>query len=194
MPTIKLGVAGTHSTGKTTFLSELESRLAERGLRTSRVGDLATAARAAGFPILHNHTFESTLWIMTRGITAELEASQQADVVLVDRPVMDALAYLFAALAHRGVKLPRDRREYLLDLARHHARTYALICKTVLNPNIPLSAGRDQDLNFRKAVANELDGIFSTLSLAHRLIESGSTFINQLADELTGIATVPNDG
>ena len=105
MAAVKLGVAGTHSTGKSTLVEALASALRERGLRVGRVADLATSARDLGFPILRDHTFESTLWIMTRGIAAELEAALRVDVVLVDRPALDALGYFWAALAYRRAKL-----------------------------------------------------------------------------------------
>jgi hypothetical protein len=123
---------------------------------------------------------------MSRGITAELEGSLNADIVLVDRPVPDALSYLFAALTYRRTALSHDQRLYLLDLAKHHARTYDLIYKTVLDEHIPLAPGRDQDLVFRKAVASELDTVFSTLSLVHRVVEPGTLLIDQVVDELVG--------
>lgn len=180
MSPIKLGVAGTHSTGKSTLLSCLAKSLADKGLRVKQVADLASDARKVGFPILHNHTFESTLWIMTRGISCELEACLDADVVLVDRPVMDALAYLFAALVHRQDKVSQNQSEYLLDLARHHAKTYTVICKTTLDPSIPLGPGRDTDMAFRNSVASQLDGVFSKLSLSPRIVEHGPEFVNLL--------------
>ena len=184
MTKIKLGIAGTHSTGKSTLLTQLDTKLTARGFRVKCVGDLAMEAFNIGFPILHTHTFESTLWIMSRGISCELEASLQADVVLVDRPIMDALAYLFAALNHRGCNLSPDESKYLFDLAQHHARTYALICKTVLDPKIPLGAGRDQDMTFRAAVEDEFQSVFSKISVSPRVVETRPEFMNLLVSDI----------
>jgi len=184
MTKIKVGIAGTHSTGKSTLITQLATKLAARGFRVKCVGDLATAANNIGFPILHDHTFESTLWIMSRGISCELEASLQADVVLVDRPIMDALAYLFAALNHRGCKLEPDGSKYLFDLAQHHARTYAVLCKTVLDPRIPLGAGRDQDVMFRAAVDGELQSVFSKISVSPKVVETRPEFMNLLVSDI----------
>src|SRR5688572_12177198 len=103
---MKIGIAGTHSTGKTTILEFVGQKLQEAGFSTARVSDLASAARDAGFPILREHTFSSTLWIISRGICEELAAALKCDVILVDRPAPDALGYLYAALEHRGVSLP----------------------------------------------------------------------------------------
>src|SRR5437899_994966 len=102
---VKLAIAGSHSTGKTSLLQSVERVLRSEGYRVTRVSDLAVEARDHGFPILREHTSASTLWIMTRGITLELEAELNADVVLVDRPVADALGYLSAALKHRRSRL-----------------------------------------------------------------------------------------
>jgi nucleoside-triphosphatase THEP1 len=71
---ITIGVAGTHSTGKTTFLHRVQSELERSGRRVETVGQIAARARVVGFPILDQHTAASTLWVITRGISEELEA------------------------------------------------------------------------------------------------------------------------
>ncbi len=127
---MKIGIAGTHSTGKTTILEFVAQGIRNAGFTTTRVSDLASTAREAGFPILRDHTFESTLWIMARGICEELEAALKFDVVLVDRPVPDALGYLYAALNHRRQELPEEEIAYLKTLTRMHASTYAALFQT----------------------------------------------------------------
>lgn len=147
-----VAVTGTHSTGKSTFLDELDAELQEKGIAVGRVADKATDCRKAGFPILRDHTFESTLWIMSSVIRAELEASQNAAVVLVDRPVSDALAYLEAALDTTKRSIDQQSRLYLYSLARLHSPRYQLFFRTVLDPSVPLGDGRDSDLDFRALV------------------------------------------
>lgn len=88
----KIGIAGTHSTGKTTFLNELEAKIRSLGLRVNRVSDIGSQAAEAGFPILRDHTLESTLWIMSQGVANELKAGLDCDVLLVDRPIPDAIS------------------------------------------------------------------------------------------------------
>jgi hypothetical protein len=171
-----IGVAGTHSTGKTTFLSELRQEFGERGLRLGRVNDLATAARDAGFGILREHTFESTLWIVTRGISEELAAAIAADVVLVDRPVPDALGYLKAALEHRGDDLSPAQWAYLWSIARGHAPRYDLMFKTVVDPSIPIDTTKERDFDweYRVRVAASIDSVFDELQLPfHELGRGG---------------------
>jgi adenylylsulfate kinase-like enzyme len=73
--TMKIAVTGTHSTGKTTFINAVREELQGQGYRVAVVSDLGEEALNRGFPILYQHTPESTLWIMTTGIARELEAA-----------------------------------------------------------------------------------------------------------------------
>jgi len=163
----KLAVAGSHSTGKTTLLGCVESVLRDEGYRVKRVSDLAVEARTHGFPILREHTFASTLWIMTRGITLELEAELNADVVLVDRPVADAMGYLRAALKHRSSRLSEREEAYLRMLVKHHSTTYQRIFKTAIDAKRPIDANkvRDMDPHFRSEVDLALESVFSDFEI-----------------------------
>lgn len=181
---IKFGVAGTHSTGKSTLVQELDTALTARGLRVGRVADLATKARDLGFPILRDHTFESTLWIMTHGISAQLVASLNVDVVLVDRPALDAVGYLWAALEHRNASLHPAQREYLLALARHDTATYYLLCQTELDREIPLGPNRDEDFRFREAAGKHITAVFSQIQVSPRLVVTGESFLNEVVNDL----------
>ena len=120
-----------------------------------------------GFPILRDHTFESTLWIMTRGITLELEAELAADVVLVDRPVPDALGYLVAALRYRRETLSPQLQRYLDTLVMSHSNTYSRILLTTIDPQIPIDTTkeRDTDPEFRRMAADGIAQVFQRLSL-----------------------------
>ena len=182
--TIKLGVAGTHSTGKSTFLEGLEKALTPLGLRVTTVKSLATAARDAGFPILQEQTFETALWIMSEGIRLETEASLSSDVVLVDRAIFDAIGYLKAALAISNREFDTTRLEMLEDIANSYARDYDFLVLTELDKTIPLGDRRDPNVNFRIlagekildfAEANKLNYMLMTYhnrqSVTHEAIE-----------------------
>ncbi|MGH8906954.1 MAG: AAA family ATPase [Egibacteraceae bacterium] len=181
---VKIAVAGTHSTGKTTFIATLERGLTELGYAVAKVTDLGRQAAERGFPILHNHTPRSTLWIMTRGISLELEAEHRSDVVLVDRPVPDALGYYRAALTCRDEQPPPVWRDYLSRLARDHAATYDLIFKTELDATIPLGDDkpRDTDLRFRMLVDHAITAVLIDLAIPyHGLPPAGHPLAVRLA-------------
>lgn len=165
-------VAGTHSTGKSTFLDAVANACERLGCRVARVTDLAREAHELGFPILRDHTFASTFWIMTRGIARRLEAGLHADVVLVDRPALDALGYLYAALEHRGALLSTAEDAILLQLAAFDAESYDTLCLTELDPALPLGPGRDTDLDFRRSAARHIGAVFAKLQLRPRHLTS----------------------
>jgi len=158
----KIAVAGSHSTGKTTFLTTLQRAIEDLGLKADYVHDSAADARDLGFPILSGHTFESTAWLMARAIELETAASLTADVILVDRPLHDALGYLRAALAYSGRSIEASRMHTLEGLCEAWAAEYDLMFVTAIDPAIPVAEGRDPDLLFRDRAAKEVRKVIET--------------------------------
>ena len=151
----RIAVAGTHSTGKSTFLTELARRLEGEGFRVGRVADVASKAHDLGFPILRDHVYESTLWIIAEGIRQEMEEALRSDVVLVDRPVLDAVGYLLAALDATDRTEPRLPE--LEVIATAHTPYYDWVGVTVLDEAAPLGPDRDLDLSFRVGAAKRIE-------------------------------------
>ncbi|MET8764735.1 AAA family ATPase [Lentzea sp. NPDC004782] len=169
---VTIAVAGTHSTGKTTFIARLSHELRRDKITVAHVADLGEQAMSLGLPLLDNHTWASTLWFITKGISKEIEAWNRADVVLVDRPVADALGYYRAALAYRGEELEPDHMVMLESLAQHHSSNYDLLFKTTLDPTIPLGDNKERDSNarFRHLADVHVDGVLDDLGLPHELL------------------------
>ncbi|WP_177215870.1 AAA family ATPase [Actinokineospora terrae] len=153
---VTIGVLGTHSTGKSIFLARLGRALCRNNFQIVTVADLGERAKRIGLPTLFNHTYVSTLWFITRGISNELEASLHADVVLVDRAVPDALGYYRAALAYCEEQPDAIAVMTLESMMRSHSEQYDLLLRTTLDPDLPLgrNKSRDPDLDFR-ALANQ---------------------------------------
>jgi predicted ATPase len=157
----KIAVAGSHSTGKSTFVERLQAAMEPLRLRIGVVHDSAARARDIGFPILSQHTFESTAWLIAEAIRMEAESSLVSDVILVDRPVPDALGYLLAALRHTNRTLEPGRYERLETQCRAWIGEYDLIFVTELDSAVPIGPDRDNDEAFRigaeKAIHEILD-------------------------------------
>lgn len=83
---VRIGVTGTHSTGKTVMLQRIEMELRAQGIAVARTGHLAKRAAAIGLPKMQNHTTASTEWIIAQGIADEIAAGQDVHVLLCDRP------------------------------------------------------------------------------------------------------------
>jgi len=169
---VTVGVTGTHSTGKSTFLARLAHELRLRHLEVATVADLGEKAKKLGIPILFNHTWASTLWIITRGISDEVEAWLHADVVLIDRPVPDALGYYHAALEHRGQRAQPTELALLEALVRDHSRRYDLVFRTTLDPSIPVGDNKIRDDNdrFRRLADQHIATVLADLNLPHEVL------------------------
>ncbi|WP_433270758.1 AAA family ATPase [Actinosynnema sp. CS-041913] len=166
---ITIGVTGTHSTGKSTFLARLAHDLRKNNIQVATVADLGEQAQRLGLPILHNHTWASTMWFITHGISLELAVWPHAEVVLVDRPVPDALAYYRAALAHRDEHADPDTHARLEAVVRSHVHVYDLLYRTTLDPDIPLGTDkpRDPDTAFRRLADHHVRQVLHDLDISH---------------------------
>ena len=190
---IKVGITGTHSTGKSTFVAALGSAIGTHGLKVGYVSNLAKRAVDIGFPILSGHTFESTLWIMAECMKQEAEASLSKDVILVDRPVPDALGYFYAALEVTGRVEDAARLDRLKVISRACAADYDLLVVTALDRNIPIGEGRDNNQTLREAAARHIDQLMSefapnAMRLSSKncsvLVETVSAFVlSRLSDK-----------
>lgn len=185
---IKIAITGTHSTGKSTFLDQVEAYLRQKDLIVERFQSIAVDARALGFPILSGHTVDSTLWIMAECMRREAVATLKADVILVDRPVSDALGYLEAALEVSGRSAQPSRMEAVRGIARAYMSEYDLIIETILDSSVPLGPGRDLDGPLRVAAARHI-GEFAREYGDRRLTLDSSNQTKVLEDVLRRIAT-----
>lgn len=171
MKPLRIGIAGTHSTGKTSFCNLAEESLTAKGLRVARVKSFGCDAVNANIKLLRDHDEDSTLWFVTKTISAEIEASINADVILVDRPVPDALGYWMAALEYRSEVPSTDSKAMIENFVKEYTSTYSLIFATVLDNSIPLAEGRDLDLDFRQLAAINILTILKHLGTPFTLLE-----------------------
>lgn len=172
---LKIAIAGTHSTGKSTFAARLMERISGLPLRAAVVHDSAQEARDRGFPILSEHTFESTSWLIGNAMRLESEASLGADVIIVDRPVPDALGYLRAALSYTGRTLDDGRLGRLERICETWVAEYDLFFMTELDTSVPLGAGRDGDEKFRRAAATAVGEVVERMVPRHLTLRYGQT-------------------
>lgn len=168
MSGIKVAVSGAHSTGKSTFISTIADALKVKRIPHDIVSDLAGKCP---LPILRQHTVESTMWITTSGIAEEIAAAHRSPIVLVDRPVLDAWAYLVAAVPtienSQTVKL-----RALRNLIENWLPTYFRIYQTEIDESLPIDDNqfRDLDPDFRMAVGQQMKLAMRTFDVQPRLL------------------------
>jgi GTPase SAR1 family protein len=167
MSSIKIAVGGAHSTGKSTFLKRLAAALKDRGVSCEVVSDLASKCP---LPILKDHTVESTLWIVTSGIAAEIKAAYAAKVALVDRPVVDAWAYLMAGKNGTTQNFDSPGAITVQDTIRDWLPTYDLVYKSCLDESIPVenAKGRVLDAGYRTEVARQMERSYDRFDIQSR--------------------------
>ena len=172
---MKIAISGTHSTGKTTFLEELQKQVSSH-LKIQVVRGTAHEAMTLGFPILKNHTFQSTLWMMAAGMKAETELEFKNGIIFVDRPVMEPLAYYRAAVKSRNEVIKAEDEQCLLGIARSFLGTYRMVIKTDVDPSAPISDNkkRDHDAAFRNSADVEIDRLYEELGMKPTRLEIGN--------------------
>lgn len=174
---IRIGVMGTHSTGKTTLLKRIEMELRGHGIPVARTGRLGKRAALAGLPKMQHHTAASTEWIITQGIADEIAATARPNpepiqVVLADRAPLDALAYFHAAQQWRyETPYPRER-ERLRLLASTQAPKYHLLLATVLDEALPVESKHDYDARYRALVDHHTHTLLTEHAIPHQRVTS----------------------
>lgn len=87
---IKIGILGTHHSGKTTLGHSLVGALKSGGIVSGWVGEVA---RDCPLPINEGTTFYSQIWILNSQINREIEKQNINEVIVTDRTVIDNFAY-----------------------------------------------------------------------------------------------------
>jgi len=156
-----IAFSGAHGTGKTTSVYSMAEKLKKDGLN---VGIILETARECPFPVMsktcHEPVKEAQLWIFTRQIQAELEASRKYDVVVSDRSIIDCIAY---TRFHRYSSLGTDMEA----IAQHHKKIYRqIIVNSIETHNYCLDDGfRSMDMLSRKTIEETLIHIYRYLNI-----------------------------
>lgn len=91
---MKIGISGTHGTGKTTFALKLAYQMKlENPKKTIKL--ITETADDCPFPIFkkgYSSSIDAQLWIFSHQIKLELEASRY-DIIVTDRTLYDVIAY-----------------------------------------------------------------------------------------------------
>lgn len=141
---MKIGVLGTHGTGKTTFAMALAAHL--KGADPSkRVGLVSEVARSCPFRLNEGATHDAQAWVFHQQFIREIEAAARNDIIVCDRTVFDALAYS----RHRGFMVQVTTG---LDMALDWFNTYDRLYW--LRPvQLPEDDGfRSTSLSFQRAI------------------------------------------
>jgi len=157
----KIAFIGSHSVRKTNAVHSFAGAVGRSG-RSVEVG--REVVRFSPLGLNEGATPEAQLWTLTTQIQQELELRTRADVLVLDRAVIDNFAYYLRAT---GGEDPFDVK----PLVAKWTQTYDLLVR--LKPDVPLKADgvRSTNERFRKEIEKILDLIIPKHVEADRLVE-----------------------
>lgn len=88
----KIGIIGTHGSGKTTWALKTAAALKSKD-PSKRVGLLSEVVRECPFPVNNEVTEDTERWIVHSQFVREIEEVGRTDILVCDRTVLDGLAY-----------------------------------------------------------------------------------------------------
>jgi len=163
---IKVGLSGTHGSGKTSaafYLSAELSRIA------SGVDVLTELARKTGWPVNEQGDDFTQLWLIASQIVREIEEARRPGTryLICDRTVMDNYVY---CQYHSGSD------EVLFSLAQRWMQTYDYMIYVI--PDMPLEEDgfRSTDIIFQTEIKEIFDDILDDLTIEPLRIKSSNLF------------------
>lgn len=165
----KIAFIGSHSVRKTNAVHSFAGAVGRSG-RSVEVGREVVRFNPLG--LNEGATAEAQLWTIVTQIQQELELRSNADVLVLDRAVIDNFAYF---LRVTGGDDPFDLR----PLVAKWSKTYDLFVR--LRPDIELKADgvRSTNARFRNEIEKILDLIVPQYVDAERLVELRASQIAQ---------------
>ncbi len=168
----KIAFIGSHSVRKTNAVHSFAGAVGRSG-RSVEVG--REVVRFSPLGLNEGATPEAQLWTLMAQIKEELELRTRADVLVLDRAVIDNFAYFLRAT---GGDDPFDVK----PLVSRWSSTYDLYVR--LRPDTPLTADgvRSTNQRFRDEIEKILDLIIPQHVEADRLVELWASEITESFD------------
>ncbi|MFW6046458.1 MAG: AAA family ATPase [Candidatus Woesearchaeota archaeon] len=154
---MKIGVSGSHGTGKSFTVYELANRY-KLEYPTKEVTVITEVARDCPLPINQGTTIKAQEWMISNQIQREINAENNCDIIITDRTLADYLAYTRSKYEHLYHKL--------LPFLKYYISSYDVIFyKTLENNNQYLinDGVRDVDEEFQKNIDTSLQDIYNLL-------------------------------
>lgn len=168
----KIAFIGSHSVRKTNAVHSFAGAVGRSG-RSVEVG--REMVRFSPLGLNEGASPEAQLWVIMAQIREELELRNRADVLVLDRAVVDNFAYFLRAT---GGEDPFDVK----PLVARWSKSYDMFVR--LRPDIPLRADgvRSTNERFRNDIEKILDLIIPQYVAPDRLVELKASEIDQSFD------------
>ena len=111
---LKLAFTGSHSTGKTTLLSDIRSEL-ENEIKVNYITEVARGIIRRGYPLNMDANVDSYVHYINDQLNAEIANMKECSLFISDRTVLDPVAYAVV-----NAKLPRPYiPDYFIDMMKN---------------------------------------------------------------------------
>ena len=158
---MKVAFIGTHGVGKTTLCYDLASVLKRQGINVDMVKEVA---RLSPLPINRKTSLAAQVWILTTQVAEEIRSSDQHDVVVCDRSVLDNYAYLSFACG---------RQKAIERFVDYWMKTYDLLFKVPLSGAAQADGVRDTDEFFMRSIDQLVDVLLTEKKIPHERLPEG---------------------
>ncbi len=168
----KVAFIGSHGIRKTTAAHGFANAMQRAG-RSVEYGREVVRDNPLG--INEGATGEAQLWVLVSQIRQELTLAPKAEVLVLDRGVMDNFAYYLRACGG-------EDRFAVEPMAREWSKTYDLVVR--LRPDVDLSADgvRSTSDDFRMEIEQILDGYLGDFITGERLVDVAASEIGDRYD------------
>ena len=154
---IKVGITGTHGTGKTSLINEWKRSLDKDRVNVYVVEEVA---RDCPYPL---ETIKSQRWMWHEHYSREIDgAASGCKVILCDRTLMDNLVYLRHIINNSSSTCGEEAFTFLHAVTRVWMKTYDQIIRLPLNEGWITNS--DDELRPKDLVyAHEIDKLFDVM-------------------------------
>lgn len=174
---MRIAFAGSHSTGKTTLISFIESRVSEvkPDLDIRKITNIPRQVIARGFPMEKNSTVDAySNYILDQFREERLAMEQGCDFLMSDRTVLDAAGY---ALANRDLPrpfVPQYFIDMLIEVWLREALFYDRYVFLPVEFEMVADGVRPVDEEYRRSVSRQILSLLERHLQGRFLIASGS--------------------
>ena len=160
---MKIGITGTHCTGKTSLAHALMGTLKGRGYNAGITREFVRECPIpAGTEGRNSPTAQA--WIIGRQLIEEIEAANSYEMVICDRTVIDNYAYFLWTLK-TGMKADPAIVQTVQDILNNWAHSYDYLFKLPIATPLQPDGFRSTDPGWQREINSLIDQIIAERKL-----------------------------
>ena len=168
MQKIKIGITGTHGTGKTSLAHSLVGHLKELGFNAGYIREFV---RDCPLPVgtEKENSIPAQAWILCRQLIEELEAVHKYDILVCDRTVIDNYAYFLWNL-RVGRPASEELQKIAASILDSSAHTYDFIIKLPITIQLSVDGFRSTDAQWQREIDSIITELLAAKNVKHNTI------------------------